>query len=395
MSLSVKSIVLKKVEECVSDAVKKSVEILSKEYGFDLEEGLRKVLFEDVKKVSVRGEKKEKAEKNKKSLIMCFDVRNVKEGGCQGLKYNGGLFTQCEDSVLENGYCMKCDVEAKEHGAPLCGTVSERVEKGLNFKDSKGRKAIKYLTYLKKEKKSVEEAKEIAEKEGWFLPETEISEKKVEKDKRGRPKKEAKEVSAEKVVDLFAGMVAEASEESGSDSDTDMLSEMMGNMSVAVDEEKEEKKKKSDEKEKKAAEKALEKAKKEQEKALKDQEKALKEQEKAKKAAEKEKKDQEKAKKAAEKEKKDQEKALKEQEKAKAVEKSVVATASVEPEKVKLTVTKFTHEGKEYFKTANGLLYDPKTKEEVGMYCEVTKCIKALPDDSDSELEEEEYEEDD
>lgn len=385
MSLSVKSIVLKKMEECVSDAVKRSVEILSKEYGFEMEEGLRKVLNDEknvVKKVVV----KEKNDK-KKGLQMCFDVRNVKDGGCQGLKYNGGLFTQCEDSVLENGYCMRCNVEAKEHGAPLCGTVSERIEKGSDFKDSKGRKAIKYLTYLKKEKKSVEEAKEIAEKEGWFLPEIEISENKVEKDKRGRPKKDAKEVSAEKVVDLFAGMVAEVSEESGlgsdSDSDTDMLSEMMGNMSV-VDEEKEGKKnkaKKADEKAKKEQEKALEKAKKEQEKALKEQEKAKKEEEKALK-------EQEKAKKAAEKEKKEQEKGKKEPEKAKSV-------ASVEPEKVKLTVTKFTHEGKEYFKTANGLLYDPKTKEEVGMYCEATKSIKALPDDSDSELEEEEYAEDD
>jgi hypothetical protein len=260
--------------------------------------------------------------------------------------------------------------------------VSERIEKGSDFKDSRGRKAIKYLTYLKKEKKSVEEAKEIAEKEGWFLPEIEISEKKVEKDKRGRPKKEAKEVSAEKVVDLFAGMVAEVSSgscsDSGSESDTDMLSEMMGNMSV-VDEEKEGKKKKSEEKVKKEQEKALEKAKKAEEKAKKEQEKAKKEEEKAKKAAEKEKK--------ALKSKKGEEKAKKGEEKAKSV--------AVEPEKVKLTVTKFTHEGKEYFKTANGLLYDPKTKEEVGMYCEATKSIKALPDDSDSELEEEEYEEDD
>lgn len=394
MSLSVKSIVLKKMEECVSDAVKRSVDILSKEYGFDMEEGLRKVLESELGGEGKSKSKKVVVEKNdkKKGLQMCFDVRNVKDGGCQGLKYNGGLFTQCEDGVFENGYCMKCDAEAKEHGAPLCGTVSERIEKGSDFKDSKGRKAIKYLTYLKKEKKSVEEAKEIAEKEGWFLPEIEISEKKVEKDKRGRPKKEAKEVSAEKVVDLFAGMVAEVSSsgsDSGSDSDTDMLSEMMGNMSV-VDEEKEGKKqkaKKANEKAKKEQEKALEKAKKEEEKVLKEQEKALKEQEKALKEQEKAKKEEEKAKKAAEKEKKEQEKGKKEAEKAKSV--------SVEPEKVKLTVTKFTHEGKEYFKTANGLLYDPKTKEEVGMYCEATKSIKALPDDSDSELEEEEYEEDD
>lgn len=190
---------------------------------------------------------------------------------------------------------------------------------------------------------------------------------------------------------MFAGMVAEAEESSmsgssasasasASDSDVEMLNEMMGNMNV-VEEVKEEKKKKtpssSSEKEKKAAEKALEKEKKEQEKAAKEKEKAL-----------------EKEKKAAEKTLKEKPKNKKSGSAAVPASPPAAAPRSGEQEKVKLTVTKFVHEGKEYFKTADGVLYDPKTKEEVGVYCELTKSIKALPDDSDSELEEENYSDD-
>ena len=388
MSLFVKTQVQKKMEECVMEAITHSVEVLSKEYGFDMKEGLSLVLG------SSSGLNVNKSLNVKKSLIMCFDERNVKSDGCNGLKYNGGLFTQCDGKVTKDDYCESCSKEAMEHGKPLCGTVKERMEMGSEFKDSKGRKAIKYLTYLKKEKKSVEEAKESASSEGWYLPESEVSDVKVVKEKRGRPKKDVKEVAAEKVVDIFACMVEEVSTststvEEKESSDDDMLNELTESMvKLSVE------KKPTAASEKKAQEKAL----KEQEKLLKEQEKALKEQEKLlekeKKAQEKALKEQEKKNKEQEKEKKAQEKALKEQEKKnKEEEKEKKAAVAVVEEKVKVQVSKFTYEGKEYYKTSNNLVYDPVTKEEVGIYCDETKTIKELPDDSDSEIEEEEYDE--
>ena len=60
----------------------------------------------------------------------------------------------------------------------------------------------------------------------------------------------------------------------------------------------------------------------------------------------------------------------------------------------KVTVKRITIEGKQYLKTAENLLYDPETKEEVGIYNEATNSIKALPEDSDDEIEEDGYETD-
>ncbi len=60
----------------------------------------------------------------------------------------------------------------------------------------------------------------------------------------------------------------------------------------------------------------------------------------------------------------------------------------------KVSVKRITIDGKEYFKTAANILYDPETKEEVGLYDAETNSIKELPDDSDNELQEDEYDSD-
>ena len=75
----------------------------------------------------------------------------------------------------------------------------------------------------------------------------------------------------------------------------------------------------------------------------------------------------------------------------KPVPKAAVA-ASEAPKKV--TVKRITIEGKQYLKTAENLLYDPETKDEVGIYDEATNSIKALPEDDDDEIDEDGYETD-
>ena len=57
----------------------------------------------------------------------------------------------------------------------------------------------------------------------------------------------------------------------------------------------------------------------------------------------------------------------------------------------KVTVKRITIDGKQYLKTAENLLYDPDTKEEMGIYDPATNTIKELPDDSDDEVEEDGY----
>ena len=48
-------------------------------------------------------------------------------------------------------------------------------------------------------------------------------------------------------------------------------------------------------------------------------------------------------------------------------------------------------DGKKYLKSSENILYDPETKEEMGIWDEDKKVIMPLPDD---EEEEEEYESD-
>jgi hypothetical protein len=71
-----------------------------------------------------------------------------------------------------------------------------------------------------------------------------------------------------------------------------------------------------------------------------------------------------------------------------------VAAVEAEPKPKKVTVTRITIEGVEYLKTAENLLYNPQTKEEMGIYDPESKTIKPLPEESDDELDEEDYESD-
>jgi hypothetical protein len=69
-----------------------------------------------------------------------------------------------------------------------------------------------------------------------------------------------------------------------------------------------------------------------------------------------------------------------------------------EPEPVaapkKVTVKRITIGGKQYLKTVENLLYDPETKEEMGIYDPETDTIKELPDDSEDELSEDDMSDD-
>ena len=67
----------------------------------------------------------------------------------------------------------------------------------------------------------------------------------------------------------------------------------------------------------------------------------------------------------------------------------VEVAAEAAPKKV--TVKRIVIGGKQYLKTMENLLYDPDTKEEMGIYDPVTNTIKELPDDSEDEVSEDGY----
>ena len=490
--VSVTSLLLKTLENATKDYARECIMKCALSYGFDGSEAMRRLNLEkltiqvkEMKRRSVAKAKPEKKVSEKKEgektaekveeIMLPFMPGAIKESGCMGLAYNGGLFTQCKKTrKQESEYCNRCfsETEESETGLPQIGTVSGRCAVGLmEFRDGKGRKPVPYSKIMKEKGISRERAELEAGKLNLTIDEMHfvvVDEKK----EAGRPKREKRVKvveSAVSVEDLFASLIEEDEEssqhdtvtvlcsESESDSESEidnrqrelahekvergmMKEEETGMKKVVKAEEKAAKEHKMmEEKELKAQKLIEEKAAKEQklieekaakeqklieEKAAKEQklieEKAAKEQkivadlaakeEKAQKLIEEKAAKEEKAQKLIEEKalkaaKIVQEKKEKEEKAQKMMEEKALKTAKVTSEKEKkvekvekvveapkkVTVKRITIDGKQYLKTADNVLYDPETREEMGIYDAETNTIKELPDDDEDEIEEEGY----
>ena len=152
--------------EDVKDMIEKCVDILSKRYGFNKREGM-----------GYLEEEKERKEKKKSKIPLPFCGK--KEKGCIGLRVNHGLYTQC-CKMNEGEICKTCIRQN-------IGTIDDRIEKGRDFKDKKGRSVVKYGNVMKKLNISRSEAEEEARLQGLIIPESEFE---IKESKRGRPKKD-------------------------------------------------------------------------------------------------------------------------------------------------------------------------------------------------------------
>lgn len=431
-SIAVTELLMKTLENCAKDLASRCITEAASRHGFDASEEIRVLGLENLalirkqmaKKSTAKGEKvlkekKVREPKEKKSVFpMPFVAENVEKDGCNGLAYNRGLFTQCTKKRMENGvYCKGCQTEADKNasGCPDCGTVDDRLATGLyEFKDPKGRSPVSYVKVLEKLKLTVDSALEESGKLSIEIPDEHFVV--VEKSKkasvaRGRPKKTGA-VEAENVTDLFAKLSAEGDEEVIEDGeDSAEQKPVKAKKTKLSDEEKAAKKQALEE------ERALKKAEREAKLALEREEREAKRKAEAEiKKAEREAKlalerQEREAKRAAEKlereQKKAAEKAAKEAEKSSKTKKSVakpdpvVAPAPVVKEtkpaapapSAKVSVTRIQIGGKAYLKSSTNILYDPATKEEVGLWDPVSKTIKELPEE-DEEVEEEDYESD-
>ena len=203
--------------------VRKCVEILSKEYNFEVEDGLRLVGG-----VGVGVGEKEVVKRLRASFPLPYNGE-VNDSCCSALRQNNGLYTQC--TVLrkgENKYCNGCRSVMEKSGAevPEYGTIEQRKSMDIfEYTDPKGRKPIAYTKVMKKYKISEEQVLEEAAKVNIIInprhfvvsdtegtkrgrPKT-IKEVKT-KGVKGRPKKENKVVIVEgqEEDDLFAALVA-------------------------------------------------------------------------------------------------------------------------------------------------------------------------------------------
>ena len=372
----------KRIESVMRQMVEEKIMECATMYGFKGEEAIERLLGLEVKsKKPSRGSVKE--------IVMPFVKSGVNHLGCGGLEYNHGLFTQCSNvREEEKEYCMKCEKECSEKGSPVSGRLSERLEKGLmEYRDPNGRKPVHYLSYLNSKSQSIEEARLKALEKGLDIEEH-LVEMKAEEAKRGRPKKEGSsverrgrpkksptKVEKEAIVDLFASSVEEFLDDEDAESVTESVGSVAAPVPAAVSEVIEvaksdavkEANKKSQEAEKVAAKEAKRLEKEAQEAAKEVKKKAKEEKESKKKVSSK--------------------------------KESDVANAAAAPvakevvERPKVTVSEFTYQGVVYWKSTDNIMYDPKTKEVKGIWSESEGKMLDAPEESDDELEEEDYEE--
>jgi len=427
-SIAVTELLMKTLENCAKDLASRCITEAASRHGFDASEEIRALGLENLalirkqmaKKSVAKGEKKEKkprerVAKEKKSVFpMPFVAEMIDIAGCQGLAYNRGLFTQCAKKRMENGnFCSGCQSEADKNasGCPDCGTVESRCATGLyEFKDPKGRSPVSYVKVLEKLKLTPDAALEEAGKLNIEIPEEHFVV--VEKSKkasaaRGRPKKTGA-VEADNVTDLFAKLSAEGDDEVIEDGEDKPVKSKKAKLSeeekaakkAALEEDRAIKKAEREAKlaEEKAEREAKRKAEAEQKKAEREakiaQEKAEREAKRAQEKLEREqKKASEKAAKEAEKASKGKKSVAKDEPKTVAPVKAPEPVVQAAPAPAKVSVTRIQIAGKAYLKSSTNILYDPATKEEVGLWDPETKTIKELPED-DEEVEEKDYESD-
>ena len=423
-------------EQLLSNMCKVSQELAIKvvrecgeKYGFDGEVAIRELGLESMvvsrksaRKTSSKEEVKNKVVVLKASFALPFNGE-CNDLCCQALRQNNGLYTQCQlGRKGENGlYCKSCQqlADKSEDGVPEYGTITQRMSVGIfEYVDPKGRKPVSYTKVMKKYKLSEEQVLaeagrlNITINPGHFVAPVQDSkrgrpaspkEAKEPKGSKGRPKKAKKVLEIEgDEEDLFASLVADASEEEEEVEVDEKEVEV-----VKVDTKALEKKQKEEQRLKEKAEKeaklAAEKAEKEAKLAAKELEKKQKEEQRLKEKAEKEaklaaEKAEKEAKLAADKAEKEAKLAAEKEAKKKDTpkKKKAVVEAVVEEDEPDV-VKKIEFEGKKYLKSKKtGIIYDyteyVKNGEQVvvGKWNETKNKIEFTETSEESE---EEYEE--
>jgi hypothetical protein len=243
--MSVTTLLLKTLENATREYARVCVMKCASAYGFDINEALRSLNLEKLT-IQVREMKKRGTEKTKKeakvkevktvkaekavkvkaekaykaSIPLPFVDSMVSSEGCQGLAFNGGLFTQCQKMRMsESSYCKGCQSEAdlSASGTPLNGNVEQRLGCFMmDFRDSKGRAPIAYSKIMEKQQLTREQVETEAGKLNIVIDDIHfaIVEKKID---AGRPKAAKKTVTVVEsnatVEDLFAQLVDDDSED--------------------------------------------------------------------------------------------------------------------------------------------------------------------------------------
>lgn len=414
---------MKSVQTAVCEATACAIRACATEYKFDAEEavarfGMVTVLDGKSKKA---GKKAAKVSVVKPGMCLPFCGAAI-EGLCCGVKLNRGLYTQCMMMpVGETQFCTTCTRQAaqNETGMPNYGTIQERIEKGAEWKDPKGKAPVNYGNVMLKMDIKKEDAIAEAAKFGWEIAEEQFEVVKAKKGrpakakepkdpnapakKRGRPKKTKAVVATGNTGDdIIANLVAQAQgavAEEKTETESEPESEPEAEAEAEVKPKKTRKPKMTAEEkeaaklakaEAKAAAKAEKAAAKEAEKLAKaEAKKAEKEAKAAAKKAEKEaaklaKAEAKKAEKAAKKAEKEAS-PVEQQKEITPVEEDEVSVEDIEEQVAELQLETFTeedeededdevevekweYEGKVFLKDGEGTVYDMESQDPIGTW---------------------------
>ena len=170
------------------------VGVLSMKYGFSKSEA------EEYLKVS---KKEENRVNRKKSIPMPF-VGVKCSRSCEGIRLNHGLYTQCtndrESEIDGHMVCSTCEKQILKNSnrMPTYGYIDDRIMKGKEFRDPKGKGPVNYGNIMEKLNIRREEAEREAAAQGITIPEDQFE---VKKARRGRPKKETSAVDTSESED--------------------------------------------------------------------------------------------------------------------------------------------------------------------------------------------------
>ena len=171
----------------VTQISKNIVEQLSKEYNFPIEEAIKLL---NLPKILTK--KNEDQKHTKKSSIPLPFCGKIISNCCQGIRLNHGLYTQCNNEICSYEYefpvCKTClkQCENSQNNKPTYGFIQERIDKGEDFVDCKGKKPICYANIMEKLQISIQQARTAATEAGLEIPESQFI---LEKKTRGRPRK--------------------------------------------------------------------------------------------------------------------------------------------------------------------------------------------------------------
>ena len=155
---------------------------LSNKYNFPQEEAMDHL--------DLRSKKETKKKQSGVAIPFCGKMN---EDNCEAIRLNHGLYTQCTNSKCKlnkgHGVCETCNkqISKNSNNLPTYGYISERLEKGSNYRDPKGKEPVNYGNVMEKLKINRNDAEREAANQGVTISEDQFE---VKKAQRGRPKKE-------------------------------------------------------------------------------------------------------------------------------------------------------------------------------------------------------------